>query len=159
MERLNITKDTSLFKIRDHFKEFCNEKYISDLTYVEWLNVGNISKITLKMDPVKLLLELLSYIKELKNNNQDNKKYRIKHDYRSIYIYEITSIEENVSFFSKKKKIVKRSVERLHIRHTFTEDDKEYFIIYVRTKRAFNLVKRISTEIVNYIGLDVTIKY
>jgi len=138
-------KNTSLFVIRDHFNNLTN--YDTTLDYIEWLKIGNVGKITFTMSPMKLLKELLHYM-----------KLEYEDDYYDFNIIEKTTTIEYT-------KLRKRRIEKIHTKRLLSitlirpDNEKPYFTIRVRQKESFDLAEKIAIEIVNYIGLDCKIEY
>ena len=141
-----ITKDTSLFKIQKYFSNLTN--YDTELDYVSWLETGNVGKITFEMDKYKLLYELLDYMKI---------EYYKDYPHIQIVKYEYIEIRSLFRSIPKTRKIKNILIDIMLI--NASDDRKEYFNIRVNNKEAFGIAERIAKEIVNYIGIDVKIRF
>jgi len=145
---MNINENTSLFEIYHHFLKLSNTKKPSKLNYLEWLDVGNVGKISISMNKLKLLEEILDHLKY---------NYTIDNWEDIIYIKEYKTHEKRVFLFFKKTKVIKTTLCKITLRTS--KKNTQYFTIKVYKKYAFKVAEEIALEIVNNIGVDCKIRY
>ncbi len=100
------------------------------------------------MDKYKLLYELLDYMKI---------EYYKDYPHIQIVKYEYIEIRSLFRSIPKTRKIKNILIDIMLI--NASDDRKEYFNINVNNKEAFGIAERIAKEIVNYIGIDVKIRF